>query len=43
VMERMKTLGADPVGGTPEQLAKHIAAESKKWREVVRVSGAKVD
>jgi len=43
VVERMKTLGADPVGGSPEVLAKHIAAESKKWREVVRVSGAKVD
>ena len=43
VLERMKTLGADPVGGTPEQLGKHIAAEAKKWREVARASGAKLD
>jgi tripartite-type tricarboxylate transporter receptor subunit TctC len=43
VVAHMKTLGADPVGGSPEALARHLAAESKKWREVVRVSGAKVD
>jgi tripartite-type tricarboxylate transporter receptor subunit TctC len=43
VLERMKSLGADPVGGTPEQLAAHIASESKKWRDVARISGAKLD
>ncbi len=43
LLERMKTLGAEPIGGTPEQLAAHIASESKKWRDVARVSGAKVD
>jgi hypothetical protein len=39
----MKTLGADPVGGTPQQLAKHLATETTKWREVARMSGAKHD
>ena len=43
VLERMKTLGAEPVGGTPEQLATHIASESKKWRDVARLSGARLD
>jgi tripartite-type tricarboxylate transporter receptor subunit TctC len=43
VLERMKTLGAQPVGGTPEQLAKHLSVETKKWREVARASGAKLD
>ena len=43
VLDRMKSLGAEPVGGTPEQLAVHIASESKKWREVARLSGAKLD
>jgi tripartite-type tricarboxylate transporter receptor subunit TctC len=43
VLERMKTLGADPVGGTPQQLAKHLATETTKWREVARLSGAKLD
>jgi tripartite-type tricarboxylate transporter receptor subunit TctC len=43
VLERMKQLGADPVGGTPQQLAKHLASETTKWREVARLSGAKLD
>ncbi|HET7670328.1 MAG TPA: tripartite tricarboxylate transporter substrate binding protein [Burkholderiales bacterium] len=43
VLERMKQLGADPVGGTPQQLAKHLASETNKWREVARLSGAKLD
>ena len=43
VLERMKTLGAEPVGGTPQALARHIAAETEKWRDVARLSGAKLD
>ncbi len=43
VLERMKTLGAEPVGGTPQALARHIAAETDKWRDVARLSGAKLD
>lgn len=43
VIERFRGLGAEPVGGTPADLARHIAAETKKWKEVVKVSGAKVD
>ena len=43
VVERMKSLGAEPIGGTPERLAALIAAETRKWREVVRVSGAKIE
>ncbi len=43
VVERFRGLGAEPVGGTPADLARHIAAETKKWKEVVRISGAKVD
>ena len=43
VLDRMKTLGADPVGGTPEQLAAHIASETTKWRDVARLSGARID
>ena len=35
--------GAEPIGGTPEDLAKLIAAETTKWKEVVRLSGAKLD
>jgi tripartite-type tricarboxylate transporter receptor subunit TctC len=43
VVEKFRGLGAEPVGGTPADLARHIAAETAKWKEVVRVSGAKVD
>ena len=43
IIERFKSLGADPVGGTPEQLGQFIAAETKKWQQVVKDSGAKVD
>ncbi|MFN0163760.1 MAG: tripartite tricarboxylate transporter substrate binding protein [Burkholderiales bacterium] len=43
IIERFKGLGADPVGGTPEQLGTFITAETKKWQQVVKASGAKVD
>jgi tripartite-type tricarboxylate transporter receptor subunit TctC len=43
VIERFKGLGAEPVGGTPEQLGQFIAAETGKWSKVVKDSGAKID
>jgi len=41
--ERFGQLGAEPIGGTPQDLAKHIAAEPTKRKEVVRLSGVKLD
>jgi tripartite-type tricarboxylate transporter receptor subunit TctC len=35
--------GAQPVAGTPESFARHIASESEKWALVVRKAGAKID
>ncbi|MBL8382891.1 MAG: tripartite tricarboxylate transporter substrate binding protein [Burkholderiales bacterium] len=43
VIERFKGLGAEPVGGTPEQLGAVIAAATRKWQQVVKASGAKLD
>ncbi len=43
VVERFKSLGAEAVGGTPERLAQFIAVETRKWQQVVKTSGAKVD
>lgn len=43
VKEKMIAQGADPVGNTPEQFAAFIQAESKKWAQVVKAAGAKVD
>jgi tripartite-type tricarboxylate transporter receptor subunit TctC len=34
-------LGAEPRGGTPEQLAAHMANETKKWRPVVEALNLK--
>jgi len=36
VRERLATLGAEPVGSTPEQLTAHIAAELKRWQTVIK-------
>lgn len=43
IVERFKGLGAEPVGGTPEQLGQFITAETSKWSQVVKSSGAKID
>lgn len=40
---RYAELGSDAVGGTPEDLQRQIAAELKKWAEVVKATGASVD
>jgi tripartite-type tricarboxylate transporter receptor subunit TctC len=41
--DRLLSQGAIPGGQSPAEFAKFIAAESKKWAQVVKVSGAKVD
>jgi tripartite-type tricarboxylate transporter receptor subunit TctC len=41
--ERLLGQGAIPSGMAPAEFAKFIAAETKKWAQVVKVSGAKVD
>jgi len=41
--ERLLSQGAIPSGMSSSDFAKHIAAETKKWAQVVKVSGAKVD
>ena len=43
VRARLSAQGADPVGSTPEEFAALIRREIRKWAEVVRTSGAKVD
>ena len=41
--ERIRSLGAEVVTNTPDQLAAMVRTEIAKWREVIRVSGAKLD
>jgi len=43
VRERMGQLGADPVGGTPEQLSRFLKSELAKWKTAAEASGFKLD
>jgi tripartite-type tricarboxylate transporter receptor subunit TctC len=41
--ERLQAQGAIPSGNTSAEFARHIEAETRKWAQVVKVSGAKID
>jgi tripartite-type tricarboxylate transporter receptor subunit TctC len=43
LIEALRSRGARPVPGTPEDFARHIEASTRKWAKVVRASGAKID
>jgi tripartite-type tricarboxylate transporter receptor subunit TctC len=43
IKEKLLSQGAIPGGNTPADFAKFIDAEHKKWAQVVKASGAKVD
>jgi tripartite-type tricarboxylate transporter receptor subunit TctC len=43
VKEKLLAQGAIPGGNTPQQFTDFINAEHKKWAQVVKASGAKVD
>ena len=41
--DRLQSMSAQPIGGTPEQFAAFFAAETKRWAPIVKASGAKAD
>ena len=43
IRERLQSQGAIPSGMTSPEFARHIVAETAKWAQVVKASGAKVD
>ncbi len=43
VRERALGMGAKLLGSTPEEAQAYIRAELPKWREMVRISGARMD
>ena len=43
VRERLATLGAEIVGGTPKEFADHIQREIPKWAKVIKIAGVQVE
>jgi tripartite-type tricarboxylate transporter receptor subunit TctC len=43
VRDQLTSQGADVVGNSPDEFSAWIRAEVKKWADVVKVSGAKID
>ena len=43
IRKRFAEVGAEPIGGTPQQFAAFMAAETIKWAKVIKASGARVD
>jgi tripartite-type tricarboxylate transporter receptor subunit TctC len=43
MMSRFAAISGEPLGGTPEQFGELIAGETRKWAEVVKFAGIKID
>ena len=43
IRKRFAEVGAAPVGGTPQEFAAFMAAETIKWAKVIKSAGARVD
>jgi tripartite-type tricarboxylate transporter receptor subunit TctC len=43
IRERLNSLGAEPVGGTPDELAATMRSESSRWAKVIKTAGIKAD
>ena len=43
VRARFASIGAEPIGSTPQQLATHLAAEMTKWGKIIQDRGIRAD
>jgi tripartite-type tricarboxylate transporter receptor subunit TctC len=43
IRETLHKFSSEPLGGTPAEFADFIVAESKKWTEIIRLAGVKVE
>ncbi|MPZ36522.1 MAG: tripartite tricarboxylate transporter substrate binding protein [Rhizobiales bacterium] len=43
VRDALTKFSSEPLGGTPQDFAAMVAVESKKWAEIIRLAGVKID
>ena len=43
VRERLSSIGAEPVGSSPEDFARFAKAESQKWGKIIRTLNLTLD
>lgn len=43
VVDRIRTIGQEPIASTPEEYNAYILEETKKWAPVIKATGAKLD
>jgi len=43
IRDALAKFSSEPIGGTPQEFAAMVATESKKWAEIIRLAGVKID
>ncbi len=43
IAEKFRAMGIEPIGSSPDEAERFVRAETAKWAEVIRVSGAKAN
>jgi tripartite-type tricarboxylate transporter receptor subunit TctC len=43
VIERFQAIGAEVVGSTPEEAARHLQTESQRWTRLINERGIHMD
>ena len=43
IRETLARFSSEPLGGSPAEFSSLVAAESKKWAEIIRLAGVKID
>ena len=43
IRETLLKFSSEPLGGSPQEFASFVASESKKWSEIIRLAGVKID
>ena len=43
IRDALQKFSSEPIGGSPQDFAAMVATESKKWAEIIRLAGVKID